>query len=105
MLLKPLLPVLSDTAAHIFLYSEHVATVHFENGKYHVHKEMNEAAKKNLPEQNQQDQKKVISPDEYLVTIVPCDLPHSVIIKKQYLSLSYFIKSHIAAGDTPPPKV
>jgi hypothetical protein len=36
-LVKPLLPVISDTIAHVFWYSQHLATVHFEKGKYHLH--------------------------------------------------------------------
>lgn len=48
--LKPVLPTISDTIAHIFWYSEHMATVHYEHGKYHVHLEYTEAAKKGYPE-------------------------------------------------------
>jgi hypothetical protein len=50
--LKPVLPTISDTLAHIFWYSEHMATVHYEHGKYHVHLEYTEAAKKGYPEKN-----------------------------------------------------
>ncbi len=49
---KPLLPFITDTIAHIFWYSEHVATVHYENGKYHVHLENIDAAKKSQSEKN-----------------------------------------------------
>lgn len=44
-LLKPLLPFAQDFIAHTFYATEHTATVHFENGKYHVHKEVETAAK------------------------------------------------------------
>jgi hypothetical protein len=40
LLMRPVGPVLTDTVAHIFWKSEHMATVHFENGKYHVHVEI-----------------------------------------------------------------
>lgn len=43
LLLRPLLPVLEDFTAHIFWNSEHMATVHYENGKYHVHVEIAKA--------------------------------------------------------------
>jgi hypothetical protein len=49
---KPVLPTVSDTIAHIFWYSEHMATVHYEHGQYHVHMEYTEAAKKGYPEKN-----------------------------------------------------
>jgi hypothetical protein len=39
-ILKPLAPLAKDFFAHTFDQTNHMATVHFENGKYHVHKEM-----------------------------------------------------------------
>ncbi|MFT3934611.1 MAG: hypothetical protein QM726_13390 [Chitinophagaceae bacterium] len=51
-LCRPLMPAIADCIAHIFWYSEHVATVHYENGKYHLHYENIDAAKKSLPEKN-----------------------------------------------------
>jgi hypothetical protein len=46
---KPVLPALSDAIAHVFWYSEHMATVHYEHGKYHVHYEYQQAAKNEFP--------------------------------------------------------
>ncbi|MES2557257.1 MAG: hypothetical protein V4604_13975 [Bacteroidota bacterium] len=43
--LKPILPFASDFVAHTFNEFDHVATVHFENGKYHVHAEVAKDAK------------------------------------------------------------
>jgi hypothetical protein len=43
--LSPLAPVVSDWLAHTFWLSEHVATVHYENGSYHVHYEIKEISK------------------------------------------------------------
>ncbi len=37
--LKPLMPLVNDVIAHTFYKMEHLATVHFQNGKYHVHME------------------------------------------------------------------
>ena len=39
-LLKPIMPVVDDVIAHTFYKMQHLATVHFENGKYHVHTEL-----------------------------------------------------------------
>ncbi len=50
-MLKPVTPYISDAVAHIFYKARHMATVHYENGKFHVHKEIvknekgNESAK------------------------------------------------------------
>lgn len=45
--LKPILPFASDFIAHTFNEFDHVATVHFENGKYHVHSEVAKDAQSN----------------------------------------------------------
>lgn len=45
--LKPILPFASDFVAHTFNEFDHVATVHFENGKYHVHTEVKKDAQSN----------------------------------------------------------
>lgn len=37
LLLRPVATVVQDAIAHIFWNSEHIATVHYENGDYHVH--------------------------------------------------------------------
>lgn len=49
-LFKPVVPVLADAFAHIFMEERHTATVHFENGRYHLHLEV-KAASENLPDQ------------------------------------------------------
>lgn len=43
---KLALPYLSDFISHTFWYAKHIATVHYENGKYHVHHEVIEDSKK-----------------------------------------------------------
>ena len=45
-LLKPLFPLVADFMAHTFWEPEHMATVHYENGQYHVHVEMKNAGDK-----------------------------------------------------------
>ena len=39
-LIKPAMPLVSDVIAHTFYKMQHMATVHYENGKYHVHAEL-----------------------------------------------------------------
>ena len=48
MVLKPVLPYVSDLVSHTFFYANHMATMHYENGKYHVHYEV----AKNTKEEN-----------------------------------------------------
>ncbi len=35
-----MLPVVCDALAHTFWKMQHIATVHYENGKYHLHVEL-----------------------------------------------------------------
>jgi hypothetical protein len=55
--LRPLTAVLQDIVAHTFYRMQHMATVHYENGHYHLHaelKDINESEKdssQNLPQQ------------------------------------------------------
>ncbi len=39
-LIKPITPIVNDVVAHTFFKMTHMATVHFENGKYHIHAEL-----------------------------------------------------------------
>lgn len=39
-LLKPVFPVVNDIIAHTFYKMQHMATVHYENGAYHLHAEL-----------------------------------------------------------------
>lgn len=68
-ILKPVVPYLSDLIAHSFYYAEHVKTVHFENGKYHVHHELVRQAQKNTGDENGGYLKKISLPDEHLIII------------------------------------
>ncbi|MEP7142817.1 MAG: hypothetical protein ABI707_08100 [Ferruginibacter sp.] len=52
-MIKPVMPTITDMLAHLLNYSEHMATVHHSHGgKSHVHYEYIEAAKKNSHEDN-----------------------------------------------------
>jgi hypothetical protein len=66
-ILKPCVPYLSDIISHTFYYAEHVKTVHFENGKYHVHHELVKMAQKNTGDENGGYLKKISLPDEHLI--------------------------------------
>ncbi len=66
-ILKPAVPYLSDLMAHTFYHAEHVKTVHFENGKYHVHHELVKQAQKNTGNENNDYLKKISLPEEHLI--------------------------------------
>ena len=57
------MPIINDAIAHTFYKMEHLATVHFENGKYHVHAELANAA-----DQQKNNQKGNFSENETLAS-------------------------------------
>jgi hypothetical protein len=57
-MLRPLVPVVSDFLAHTFWNSEHIATVHYENGHYHLHYELKEINKNDIDPAQQTPDKK-----------------------------------------------
>ncbi|MEO6719411.1 MAG: hypothetical protein ABIN67_03555 [Ferruginibacter sp.] len=87
-LVKPVMPTLADTFAHILNYSDHITTVHHENGKYHVHYEYVEAAKKNSSEQAPYNNlsKKLVDASEHVMLIATHNLSPTS-FEKVYLNL------------------
>ena len=68
------MPTIADIFAHIFNYSDHIATVHSHNGKSHVHYEYIEAAKKSShgdPSSNNLPKKSESSSEHILFTTAP----------------------------------
>lgn len=51
LLFKPVIPYVNDFVGHVFFYAKHLATVHEENGRFHVHLE----AAKNTSEENNKE--------------------------------------------------
>jgi len=58
-LCKPITPAVNDVIAHTFFKMQHLSTVHFEDGKYHLHSELMDSAvdKKSPLSTEQQGQK------------------------------------------------
>ena len=64
-MVKPALPYVSDFVAHVLFYQQHMATVHFENGKYHVHKEVVKDIKEENSGKNSLPEKKKNTTEEH----------------------------------------
>lgn len=63
-ILKPVLPVASDTLAHVFWKLEHISTVHSHDGDDHVHQEI-------IKTEAQDKQGKTTIPPRYEVSVNP----------------------------------
>jgi hypothetical protein len=104
LLVKPVLPFIIDTASHIFNYSEHKATVHSENGKYHVHYELQQNEKKSNPQKESGIVKKDVSENEYIINNEVYN--HSILISKApFAILTCYPLSAPLNNNYPPPKV
>ena len=102
---KPLLPALADGIAHVFWYSNHMATVHVENGHYHVHHENALEAQKGYPARDASLPKSV-NPDAEHIAGSPACLPQlSAVITQIYFHIPPSAPALIYLNnDFPPPR-
>lgn len=103
-MLKPVMPYISDTVAHVFWYSQHMATVHLENGKFHVHKETVEANQKNSTEKNNAIFKKAFSQTEFVAVSCSANEPTYYYAHKCYISTASSLSHRFLIRFFPPPK-
>ncbi len=105
LMLKPVLPYVSDAFAHAFWYSQHMATVHYVNGKFHLHKEVMEETKKNTNDANPLSLKKEQSQQEHLVTEIKIPQPTLLIMKEYFSEYSLSLFPSHTEKNYPPPRV
>jgi hypothetical protein len=101
-IIKPVLPYSSDFIAHLFWYSEHIATVHCVNGKYHVHYEVMEATKKSSSEKG--NLSKNVSADDHLLAKVPGNFSTNPVANNDFITYSAALLSSHHQSVYPPPK-
>lgn len=106
-IVKPVLPYISDFISHVFFYTQHMATVHYENGNYHVHYETAKAVKEESDNKGPlPSSKKDNSTNEHLLTAI-----HPFAFNSEIKAAEYAIKADpsIIAGTAqnnyPPPRV
>ena len=103
-MLKPVSPYIADAFDHAFNYTQHMATIHYENGKYHVHKELVVNAKKDNPAKETSNSKKENSANDHIV-VQQKQTPQFLLpaISYQFSSASGLLNNYLA-GDYPPPR-
>lgn len=82
-----------------------MATVHSHNGKFHVHKEMIEAAKSSNSEKDSTIFKKDVSANDHIISKQLNISKEEIIIPKYFYSLSPTLFYTFLSADYPPPKV
>lgn len=103
-MLKPVMPYITDGVAHILNFQGHMATVHAHQGKYHVHTEVAEAAKNDNSEKSTNTLKKVTSENEHIIVDKDC-VPDSLYkARKYFTALPITAISIYLNNDFPPPR-
>jgi hypothetical protein len=101
--MKPLTAVFCDLTAHIFFKASHMATVHYENGHYHLHAELEQSAKEqkdersSLPDKQEYKEIQQILQENFRFFI--SSNQSSAVIHLQAFVLS---EGHINASSRPP---
>ncbi len=105
---KPVLPFIADCISHAFFYTQHMATVHYENGKYHVHYE----AAKNIKEDAagktpaSSSSKKDTAPTEYMyMAATQANVVMQNFSKPYTSSIATGLKTGISKNNYPPPRI
>ena len=101
---KPVIPALSDCVAHIFWYSEHMATVHYEHGKYHVHYENVNEAKKGFPPKDAGLPKSADITTEHLLASTSYQFSHTAFFQSHFSVFHTFFPPTCLHSDFLPPK-
>lgn len=98
------MPYVADVVAHVLFFKDHMLTVHAHNGKYHVHAEVAEAAKKNLTEKGINTTRKDTPGSDHIFTTT-YTLPTPKISIKWLAALPSSTKNIILPHQFPPPKI
>ena len=106
-MVKPALPYMSDFIGHILYYKQHMATVHFENGKYHVHKEvLKDIKEENSNKNSLPEKKKTGTQYEYVAVTNKQTFQKAILISTSYsIYLEQQNSSPYIAYNYPPPRV
>jgi len=102
-MLKPVSPYIADSIAHIFYYAQHMATVHYENGKLHVHKEIVNNAKKDNSSKENPSAKKDNTASEHVI-LQQKNAFHCFQIRSYNLTAPSCLVYQTHRADYPPPK-
>ncbi len=101
---KPVLPLVNDILAHTFWKTEHIITVHHENGKDHLHYELKKVSNQNNEDANSPAPKTSESVSVHILLQNNYDFSHSATSEQKYLSRSRNLLSTFLELNTPPPK-
>ncbi len=103
-MLKPVLPYVSDFVNHVFFYTQHMATVHIEDGKMHVHKEIVDNTKKAASQKEIPAAKKENTTTDYISFQQKESITISILNRVFQIPVSTALQLNYLPGDYPPPR-
>ncbi len=103
-MLKPALPYVSDFIGHIFFYAQHMATVHVENGKMHIHKEIVDNAKKEASQKQIPAAKKENTANDHINFPQKETAAFALLNRSFQIPVSVALQYNYLPGDYPPPR-
>lgn len=103
-ILKPVMPAIFDFFEHTFNYSNHIATVHRHNGKYHAHKEYMEGEKKSGSEKATNCFREEVFSSVHLKADTSFDFSVTGIKQLYFEGLLSPVPSSFLNHDYPPPR-
>jgi hypothetical protein len=101
---KPVLPLVNDILAHTFWKTEHIITVHHENGKDHLHYELKKISDQNNEDADSSAPKSAESVSVHILLQNNYDFSYSIVSQQKHLSGSYSLLSTFLELNPPPPK-
>ena len=101
---KPVLPYVTDLAAHLLFFKDHIQTVHAHHGKFHAHAAVTEGAKNDQSEKSTRNVKKVNVGSDHIITET-CLIPIQQFFKIHLYSISIAALNRNIHHDYPPPRV
>lgn len=103
-LLKPAAPYAKDAFAHLFFYARHMATVHYENGKMHVHYEVADNAKKEASQKEIPAAKKDNTQTDHITIPKPETNRPLQLCASYAIAVNSALQYNYLTGDYPPPR-
>jgi len=103
-LVKPVLPYVSDFMAHAFWKYKHIATVHKEDGKTHIHFELKQAAKEDGNNKNAPVSKTETQVSPHIIAIVGYNFGLADMAYNHFPLNVFYVPSLALACNYPPPK-
>ena len=103
-MLKPSLPVVKDTLAHIFWQMDHMATVHHHYGNNHLHHEIKKDATQNEQEETGPNSKLPEPVSIHLFLKAEYDFSSHSLLEKHFCQGLYSLQEPFPEISSPPPK-